>query len=543
MQPDRTTIVVGGGIAGIAAAIELLRRGQAVELLDRDTAGTFGGQARESFGGILAVDTPLQRRHGIADSPALALADWTRFGELTPADGWPYRWAQAYVQGCRTEVYEWLLAHGVRFLPLPQWPERAGNSVPRWHVVWGTGRELTLRLIGALERAARLPGARLTRHFAHRVEHLLASGGRVRGVAGVREDDGAPFELRAHAVLVASGGITGDPDLVRAHWPADAGPPPADLLVGGHRFADGRLQRQCAALGARLVKPAYLWNYAAGVRHWQPRQPGHGLSLVPPRSALWCDGRARRLEPPLLAGQDTSALVARIAAAGGRSWQIMNRRVALRELAVSGAEFNPSLRERRVLAFARDLLLGNAWLVDTLVDHCPDVVAAATVPELARRMSAIAGAAHAPVDAVALQKALAQFDAAIARTGVQADAQWENVRAARRWKGDRWRTCRPAPLLDPAGGPLIAIHERIITRKSLGGIGTDLDGRVLDAAGRPIPGLYAAGEAAGFGGGGMNGRRALEGTFLGGGIFSGRRAGQGIAADAVADDDGGGRCP
>lgn len=518
------TIVVGGGLAGIVAALELVRAGRPVLLLDRDREERFGGQALESFGGILAVDTPVQRCSGVRDSAELALADWLRFGELAPDGSWPYRWAQAYVRDCRREVYDWLRAFGLRFVPMPQWPERRGNSVPRWHIAWGTGRRLTLLLIGALRAAG---GARLGLCFGQRVERLVLEQGRVVGVAGCAEDSGMPFEHRGAAVLIAAGGIAGDLDAVRAHWPPEAGRAPAVLLNGVHPFADGRLHRACAAAGARLGDMRWMWNYPAGVRHWRPRHPEHGLSLVPPRSALWLDARGERFEPPLLAGWDTSEQVARIAAAGGVSWQLLNRRIALRELAVSGAELNPAIRERRWLAFARDLLLGNGWLVDQLLANCPDVLAAPTLRGLVHLMNARQGEG-VPLRLEAIERALADFERARVQADGLADAQWRNVRAARAWRGDRLRTARPGPLLDPRAGPLIAIREHIISRKSLGGIVTDLDGRVLDDADRPIAGLYAAGEASGFGGGGMNGRRALEGTFLGGCIYSARRAARAI---------------
>jgi predicted oxidoreductase len=527
-------LVVGGGISGIVAALELLRAGRQVRLLDRDIEARFGGQARESFGGILAVDTPLQRRHGVRDSVELALADWLRFGELGPQEPWPHAWAQAYVRDCRAQVYDWLRAQGVGFLPMPQWPERRGNSVPRWHVVWGTGEGLVLRLLERLRaEAARRPGA-LALQFGHRVEELLVQDGRVCGVRGAREVDGAPFALRGAAVLVAAGGVTGDLQRVRALWPVQ--PAPRELLAGAHPYGDGRLHAACQGLGAQVSHLERMWNYAAGVRHWAPRHPDHGLSLVPPRSAAWLDARAVRFDPPLLAGWDTSEAVARIGAQGGASWQVMNRRIAQRELAVSGAEGNPSIRARRVLAFLRELVLGNATLVELLVARCPDVVQGRTPAELAQRMSALQGAQDPPIDGAALERELRAFDATA--TGTQ-DAQRAYLRTVRRWRGDRLRTARPGRILDPAHGPLIAIRERLLSRKSLGGLVTDLHGRVLDAAQRPIAGLYAAGEAAGFGGGGMNGRRALEGSFLGGCVYSARRAAQGIAAPAGAPGQGG----
>jgi uncharacterized protein len=530
-----STIIVGGGIAGIVAALELLQCGRHVVLLDRDAQANFGGQARDSFGGIFVVDTPIQRRNGIRDSTALALSDWLRFGELTPQDGWPYRWAEAYVHECRREVFEWLCGLGVRFLPLPQWPERRGNSVARWHIVWGTGQALVLRLIEHLRAHA----DRLELRFEHRVERLLVDGARVVGVAGVREADGQRFELHGSGVLVAAGGITGDPALVRSLWPPELGPAPRELLNGSHRFGDGRLHGACLAVGAQVSNLQRMWNYAAGVRHWQPRQADHGLSLVPPRSALWLDARGRRFEPPLLAGWDTSEQVARIAGAGGYSWQIMNRRIALRELAVSGAELNPAMRDRRLWALLHDMLFGNRWLVDTMTTRCPDFVVADTLPALVQRMNALleplADATVGPVRLESVEQAVQSFEAARTRGRAGADAQWDSIRLARRWRGDRWRTARPGPFLDPGAGPLIGVRERILTRKSLGGIGTDLDGRAIDPAGQPIAGLYVAGEAAGFGGGGMNGKRALEGTFLGGCVYSARRAARGIARDRAPE--------
>jgi len=528
-------IVVGGGIAGIVGALELAQNGRRIVLLERGVERDLGGQARESFGGILVVDTPLQRRNGIRDSVALALADWLRYGELAPGDGWPYRWAQAYVRECRGEVFDWLRALGVRFLPMPLWPERRGNSVARWHIVWGTGLVLTLTLIDCLRAHARQVEVR----YGHRVERLLVEDGRVRGVAGAIEGSDETFALRGRAVLVAAGGIAGDLDLVRHFWPHQRGAAPRELLNGSGAFSDGRLHDACMAAGAHVANMQWMWNYAAGVRHWRPRHAHHGLSLVPPRSALWLDAQGRRFEPPLLAGFDTSELVARIAEAGGASWQILNRRIALRELAVSGAEFNPALRDRRPLAFLRDLLLGNRWLLDTMCQHCPDFVQAPTLGELVQRMNALccepSAQSSPPLRLECVEQALRAFDAARLAPGDGGDAQWANIRQARATKSDRWRTARPGPILDPASGPLIAIRERILSRKSLGGITTDLDGRVLNAAGQPLQGLYAAGEASGFGGGGMNGRRALEGTFLGGCIYSARRAARGIMRDTAHD--------
>ena len=513
-------IVIGGGIAGLTAALELLSAGREVVLLDRDLEENLGGLAKESFGGILVVDTPIQRRHRIRDSVTLALSDWTRYGRLSPADGWAYRWAEAYVNDCREVVFDWLRAQGLRFLPMPHWVERDGNSVPRWHVVWGSGERLALQLIERL-RSHPHAGA-LTLRFSHRVDRLLVSAGRVGGCAGVREDTGEPFEYTGDAVLVAAGGVNGSLDEVRKHWPAGSGTAPRDLLNGAHRFADGTMHAAVEQLGGQIGDLSRMWNYAAGVRHWRPRKPDHGISLVPPRGALWLDASGARFDPPLLAGLDTSQQVERICRAGGVSWQILNRRIAIKELAASGAEFNPSLRDRRPLAFLCDMLFGNRRLVDTLIEHCPDFIVARSLPELVVKMNASGDGQR--VELASVERAVRDYDAAIARGDCNADAQLANIESARRWKGDRLRTAKLQPILDERAGPLIAIRERIISRKSLGGIVTDLQGRVLTNAGLPVAGLFAAGEATGFGGGGMNGARALEGTFLGGCVYSARRA-------------------
>lgn len=534
MIPDRHSTdvaIVGAGLAGIAAAIEALARNRRVLLLDRDTGENLGGLARESFGGLWFAGTPLQRRYRVRDSAELAFADWLAFGEFAADDHWPREWARAYVERCVPDVFDWLTGHGVRFLPMPMWVERGlyspGNSVPRFHVVWGTGRGLTDTLIGLLQNHPRR--AQLDLRFGHRVDRLVTRGGTVTGLAGVTEPEDRPFEVAAEAVVIAAGGINGDIERVRRHWHADWGRPPPVILNGSHRFADGRLHDAAAAAGASVTHLDRQWNYAAGIRHWRPRKPGHGLSLIPPKSALWLNSRGERIGPmPLVSGFDTRDLVTRIChEPGGYSWQLLNRRIALRELAISGAEFNPAIRDRRRLRFALDLLFGNRWLYGELTRNSEDIVQARTLPELVERMNALNG--DDVVELAAVEQAVSRYDATIARgTRFHNDEQLRRIATLRRWPGDRLRTCAFQPIMDPRAGPLMAIREFVISRKSLGGIQTDLQCRALDGAGRPVGGLYAVGEAAGFGGGGMNGKRGLEGTFLGGCLLTGRIAGQAV---------------
>jgi hypothetical protein len=526
---EADVIVIGAGITGVTASIELLNRGRRVLLLDRDVEANLGGLAKESFGGIWFAGTPLQRRYGIRDGAQQGLRDWHAYAEFGPEDHWPRAWAEAYVQRANEEIYDWLRSIGVSFMPMPLWVERGlhtpGNSVPRWHIVWGTGHELQVVLNRHL--LSRPGQERLQLRFEHRVETLLATDGRISGCRGVLEGDGREFEAIAGNVIVASGGINGDLDRVRANWHADWSRPPATLLNGSHKYADGRLHDAAAAHGARITHLDWQWNYAAGVHHWQPRKPMHGLSLVPPKSALWLNWRGERIGPqPLVTGFDTHDLVAQICRQErAYSWQLLNRRIMLKELAISGGEFNPSFRNKQRLAVARDMLLGNHWLYDQMTQLCPDVVTGDTLEELVAKMNALAGDGSVDFDAV--HTAAKNYDDIIALgPRFHTDDQLRRIEFARRWTGDRLRTCKFQPILQASAGPLIAIREFIISRKSMGGLQTDLDCRVLDQSGAPIPGLYAAGESAGFGGGGMNGKRGLEGTFLGGCLLGGRIAGR-----------------
>jgi hypothetical protein len=534
MQACRSEVlIVGAGIAGIATALDLLDSGKSIVLLDRDEADAIGGLARESFGGMFFVDSPQQRRQGIRDSTELALRDWHSFAEFGPGDDLPKAWAEAYVHRCTPDVYRWVRKHGVGFFPIVNWVERGefrpGNSVPRFHMVWGTGKELADCLIAALRRHAN--AGKLTFRFGHRVDRLLLENGRVCGASGIDEKNGVPFEARAEHVVVASGGINGDLDKVRRHWHTDWNRPPAQLLNGSHRFADGTLHQAVAAAGGNLTHLDKMWNYAAGVHHPRPRKPHHGLSLVPPRSALWLNWRGERIGPqPLVSGFDTRRLVTEICAQErAYSWQVLNHRIALKELAVSGSEFNPSVRDKKIFAFLRDILFGNRWLVEQLTSDCPDFVTAATLPELVEKMNALQG--DRSVQLCAVENAVHGYDATIARgRSLMNDEQLRRIGALREYRGDRVRLCKFQRILDTGALPLMAIREFVISRKSLGGIQTDLHSRALSTSGQPIDGLYAVGEAAGFGGGGMHGLRALEGTFLGSCILSGRIAAQAISA-------------
>ncbi|KPK16319.1 MAG: fumarate reductase [Myxococcales bacterium SG8_38] len=528
-------VVIGGGLAGMVTALELLDAGKRVVMLDAATRDRFGGLALWSFGGMFFVDSPEQRKSRIKDSVDLAMRDWVRYGELDPEDVWPYRWAEAYVNRCTEEVRGWLVDRDVSFFRAVNWTERGyfvpGNSVPRFHIVWGTGEGIITALSPRLEEHEK--AGRLQLHFGHRVDELIREAGGIVGCRGT-STDGA-FEAHGDAVVIAAGGIAGSHDKVRAIWPRDRwGEPPEPMLNGSIPEADGHLLDRAAALGANVTHLEKMWNYAAGVRHWAPPFPNYGLSLVPGKSALWVNYQGRRfVNPPLVGSYDTLLLIDEICREQKKySWQVMNRKIANKEFSVSGAEFNPAVREKKLLAFIIRLLKGNGEQVQEFIDHCPDFVTGRGVAELADKMNALTGTRD--VDPKLLEREISEYDENIARgRNLQNDDQLRRIAHVRQYIGDRLRTCNMAPIMDASAMPLIAIRTQILTRKSLGGIQVDLDAKVLDKQGNPIPNLFAVGEACGFGGGGMHGLRALEGTFLGGCVYSGR-----VAARAILSGKG-----
>ncbi|HEX5311100.1 FAD-dependent oxidoreductase [Aquabacterium sp.] len=532
-------LVVGGGLAGIVTALECLRAGQRVVLVDRDTPERLGGLALWAFGGMALVGTPLQARMKIPDTPERALADWLRFGELGEHDVYPRRWAEYYVQHSRTEVYDWLLAHGLKFMPAVNWVERGlygnGNSVPRYHVVWGTSRELTRCMIAALKGAD--SGGRLQILSRHRVTSLERSAGALSGAVAVNEATGAEVRLDAPVVVLAIGGINGSHAETVANWPTHR-PRPAAMLNGAHPFADGRLHHLVEdQLDGRITHAGEMWNYAAGIPHPQPHFEGHGLSLIPCKSALWLDHTGHRIGPePLVTGFDTHELCQRVAVqAKPYTWQLLNWRIASTEFAVSGAEHNPRIRDKQFLRFVFEMLTHNDRLVRQMQRESPHFLVDDTLEGLARQMNALTQSLYGTADVhpAVLQATADAFDANFANgRKLHNDDQIRRVMHARQWGPDKLRTCAPAPLQMKGAGPYIAIHMQLITRKSLGGLQTDLQSRVLDRSAQPVSGLYCVGEAAGFGGGGANGKRSLEGTFLPGCILTARAAAKSIVAGA-----------
>ncbi|MEU3903628.1 FAD-binding dehydrogenase [Streptomyces goshikiensis] len=548
MTYDADVIVIGAGLAGLVATAELVDAGRKVILLDQEPEQSLGGQAHWSFGGLFFVGSPEQRRMRIKDSLELALQDWYgTAGFDREEDAWPRRWAEAYVDFAAGEKRPWLHAQGIRFFPVVGWAERGGydanghgNSVPRFHITWGTGPGL----VEPFERRVRAGVARglVQLRFRHRVTGLgrtagaldtvtgevLAPSDAVRGTASGRESTGE-FSLRAQAVIVTSGGIGGNHDLVRKQWPARLGTPPDRLLSGVPAHVDGLMLGIAEEAGASHINKDRMWHYTEGIGNWDPIWAKHGIRILPGPSSLWLDATGKRLPVPLFPGFDTLGTLDHIMKTGhDHTWFVLNQRVIGKEFGLSGSEQNPDLTGksvRDVIDRARQAVPGP---VKAFMDKGADFVVERNLSALVRGMNAVTG--EDLLDEATVRGEIVARDRAIANPFTK-DLQVTAIHGARKYLGDRLiRTAAPHRILDPKAGPLIAVRLSILTRKSLGGLETDLSSRALTGSGDPLPGLYAAGEAAGFGGGGVHGYRALEGTFLGGCIFSGRAAGRAAAA-------------
>ncbi|MET1156053.1 FAD-binding dehydrogenase [Arthrobacter sp.] len=576
-------IVVGAGLSGLVATAELVEAGRHVLLVEQESEANLGGQAWWSLGGLFLVDSPEQRRLGVKDSVELAWQDWLgTAGFDRPEDYVPRRWAEAYVNFAAGEKRTWLHERGHRIFPVVGWAERGGydasgpgNSVPRFHITWGTGPGIVEPIARRVREAA--DAGLVTFAFRHRVDGLLTQDGAVTGVRGsILESTTAErgrassrtvvgdFEYPAGAVVVTSGGIGADLDAVRRNWPQRLGEPPRHMVAGVPEYVDGRMLGIAQAAGGRVINPDRMWHYVEGIRNWDPVWARHGIRILPGPSSLWLDATGQRLPAPLFPGFDTLGTLAHLRSTGhDYSWFILNKRIIGKEFALSGSEQNPDLTGKSVREVLKRATTDVPGPVQAFLDHGVDFLQADTVPELVAKMNELvrnhplgepdglatvgglpAGQAGALTPAEPVLPAFSEdrdgstLDPAAIEAEILArdrevdnsygkDAQVMAIRAARRYLGDKLvRTAKPHRLLDPDAGPLIAVRLSVLTRKTLGGLETDLQSRVLTVHGQPVPGLYAAGEAAGFGGGGMHGYRSLEGTFLGGCLFSGRAAGR-----------------
>jgi uncharacterized protein len=548
MEAD--VVVVGAGLAGLVATAELADAGRSVVLVDQEGEQSLGGQAFWSFGGLFLVDSPEQRRMGIKDSLELARQDWFGSAQFDrPEDYWPGAWAEAYVDFAAGEKRSWLHAMGHRLFPVVGWAERGdgraeghGNSVPRFHITWGTGPGI----VAPFERRVRAAVAegRVRLRFRHRVDGLVSTGGTVTGVRGAvlepsQVDRGRPssrvevgdFEISAQAVVVTSGGIGGDHDLVRRAWPERLGEPPRTMVAGVPAHVDGRMLGITAEAGGRIINPDRMWHYVEGLQNWDPVWENHGIRVLPGPSSLWLDATGKRLPAPYYPGFDTLGTLRHLRTTGhDYSWFVLTQKIIEKEFALSGSEQNPDLTDKDIRLLLSRVRPGAPGPVEAFKQHGADFVVADTLPELVAGMNALTG--DGLIDLASLRHLVETRDREMDNAFTK-DLQIAALRSARAYRGDRLvRVASPHKMLDPANGPLIAVRLHVLTRKTLGGLETDLDGRVLTVGGDPLPGVYAAGEVSGFGGGGMHGYNSLEGTFLGGCLFSGRQAGR-AAARAV----------
>ncbi|MGW5519539.1 FAD-binding dehydrogenase [Nocardia africana] len=547
-QPD--VIVVGAGLAGLVATYELTRAGRRVLVLDQENRNNLGGQAFWSLGGLFLVDSPEQRRLGIKDSFALAWQDWLGSAgfDRDDEDHWARQWARAYVEFAAGEKRQYLHDLGLRVTPLVGWAERGGatadghgNSVPRFHLTWGTGPEV-LRVFLEPVLAAEQRGL-VEFAFRHRVDDLIVEDDAVvgvrgsvlepsdldRGMASSRTTVGE-FEFRAPAVLVSSGGIGHNHELIRKNWPTERlGPCPQTMISGVPAHVDGRMLEISESAGGRIVNRDRMWHYTEGIHNWDPIWPDHAIRIIPGPSSLWFDANGKRLPAPCFPGFDTNATMKAILDTGyDYSWFVLTQSIIEKEFALSGSEQNPDITGKDLkLTLKSRAAKGAPGPVEAFKRHGVDFVVADTLPELVRGMNEIARGPQ--LDVAVLEHQIVARDRELDNK-YSKDAQLMAIANARRSLGDKLgRVAAPHRILDPAHGPLIAVRLNVLTRKTLGGLQTNLDSQVIRSDGSPFPGLYAAGEVAGFGGGGVHGYNALEGTFLGGCIFSGRAAGLAMA--------------
>ncbi len=527
-------IIVGGGLAGISAAIELLDNNKKVLIIERDLEENFGGLAKRSFGGILFSGTPQQKRAGIKDSASLLYEDWLRYGEFTETDSLRAKWAKFYSDHSISIIYNWLIHKKVTFLPVVNWPERGmyvkGNSVPRWHITWGTGYDLSNKVVKYLLNHPNKENLEIK--FQHKVESIRIENKRVVGVEVLDESTKERMSITSENVVIASGGITGgNLEMVKKNWNSNYSTPPETLLNGSHKYADGALHLDLEQKGIHSTNLNKQWHYAAGIPTPNPETGKFrdGLSLVPPRSSIWVDSTGKRFQPPLVPYTDTLYFVENILKTKDQySWSIMNWKIAIKELAVSGSEYMTAFRNRNKLTLIKEVLFGNKALVNRLIKESDHFVVADTIEELVKKMNQQCN--NNLVNLEILKRDLQDYDDEIDRgKSYFNDEQLRRLINFRMYRGDKIRTSKFQKILDSKAGPLIAVKQYILSRKSLGGIPTNLNSQVINKEGNIISGLYAVGESAGFGGGGIHGSRSLEGTFLGSCILTGRVAGANIA--------------
>ncbi|MDC6269168.1 FAD-binding dehydrogenase [Lysinibacillus fusiformis] len=541
--------IVGAGLAGLVAACELVDAKKKILLVDQEPENSLGGQAFWSFGGIFLVNSPEQRRLGIKDSKELAWQDWlgtAGFDRLEDEDSWAYKWARAYVDFAAGEKYDWLKSKGIKFFPVVGWAERGGslagghgNSVPRFHIVWGTGPGIVKPFVDKVKKA--IKDGYIEFKPRHRVDEFIQQDGRIMGISGTvlaetfisRGEKSSrlgvgEFSYEAAAVIVASGGIGANFDLVRKNWPERLGTPPKNMVCGVPAYVDGRMLEITEHAGGRIVNRDRMWHYTEGLKNWDPIWPNHGIRILPGPSSLWFDAEGNRFHAPNFPGFDTLSTLETIQKTGyDYSWFILTEKIIEKEFALSGSEQNPDLTNKSIGDVLKRIMPGPPAPIQAFKNHGDDFVIANDLRELVDGMNKLAG--NDLLDFMKIKEQILARDREMDNKFTK-DLQVNAIHGARNYIGDKLvRVAKPHKILDTKNWPLIAVRLNILTRKTLGGLQTNLNGAVLGMDGQPIPGLFAAGEVSGFGGGGVHGYRALEGTFVGGCIFSGRQVGRFLA--------------
>ncbi|KAB0445071.1 FAD-binding dehydrogenase [Lysinibacillus fusiformis] len=541
--------IVGAGLAGLVAACELVDAKKKILLVDQEPENSLGGQAFWSFGGIFLVNSPEQRRLGIKDSKELAWQDWlgtAGFDRLEDEDSWAYKWARAYVDFAAGEKYDWLKSKGIKFFPVVGWAERGGslagghgNSVPRFHIVWGTGPGIVKPFVDKVKKA--IKDGYIEFKPRHRVDEFIQQDGRIMGISGTvlaetfisRGEKSSrlgvgEFSYEAAAVIVASGGIGANFDLVRKNWPERLGTPPKNMVCGVPAYVDGRMLEITEHAGGRIVNRDRMWHYTEGLKNWDPIWPNHGIRILPGPSSLWFDAEGNRFHAPNFPGFDTLSTLETIQKTGyDYSWFILTEKIIEKEFALSGSEQNPDLTNKSIGDVLKRIMPGPPAPIQAFKNHGEDFVIANDLRELVDGMNKLAG--NDLLDFMKIKEQILARDREMDNKFTK-DLQVNAIHGARNYIGDKLvRVAKPHKILDTKNWPLIAVRLNILTRKTLGGLQTNLNGAVLGMDGQPIPGLFAAGEVSGFGGGGVHGYRALEGTFVGGCIFSGRQVGRFLA--------------
>ncbi|KAF2671859.1 putative oxidoreductase [Microthyrium microscopicum] len=383
--------------------------------------------------------------------------------------------------------------------------------------------------------------------FRHRVDTILKdSSGRAVGVRGsILEESSVErgvassrtvvdsFEYRGRAVVVTSGGIGANVELIKEMWPVErmGGKVPSTFVTGVPAHVDGRMIKIAEEVGASVVNKDRMWHYTEGMNNWNSIWPNHGIRVIPGPSSIWLDAFGKRLEPPFFPGCDTLGTLKRILSTGhDYSWFVLNQTILQKEFSLSGSEQNPDITEKSIWLLLKRLT-GGQEPVRKFQEHGEDFVVSKDLEGLVDGMNKLQrdGAPH--LGHAEIRKILEERDGQLDHPFVK-DAQIMLIQNSLKFRGDRLaRTAKLHRILDPKFGPLVAVRMNILTRKTLGGLQTNLQSQVLQPNGQVFPGLYAAGEVAGFGGGGVHGYNALEGTFLTGCIFSGRAAGLAIAAE------------